>query len=190
MNKEQFIAIGLTEEQATKCAEQSAEELKTYIPKTRFDEVNTAKKKAEDDIKERDKQLETLGKDASSSAELKAQIAKLQEENKLATEKAASELKELQMSNAIKLALNGKVHDEDLVTGLFDRTKLLLQEDGKVTGLEEQIKAIKESKAFLFKEETPEQKAGFHIGANAQQQGNQGNASPSLKSALESYYTK
>ena len=35
-DKEQFIALGLTEEQATKAAAASQEELKTYIPKHRF----------------------------------------------------------------------------------------------------------------------------------------------------------
>ena len=34
---------------------------------------------------------------------------------------------------------------------LFDKSKLILGDDGKVTGLEEQLKGIQESKAFLFK---------------------------------------
>ena len=99
MKKEDFLKLGLTEEQATKAAEASAEELKGFIPKSRFDEVNEQKKKLEEDIKTRDKQLEELKKlDAEG---LKVQIEKLQEENKAAKEKYDAELKQIQINNAI-----------------------------------------------------------------------------------------
>lgn len=38
MKKEQFVALGLTEEQSEKWAAASAEELKGFMPKYRFDE--------------------------------------------------------------------------------------------------------------------------------------------------------
>src|SRR5690554_5985104 len=100
MKKEDFLKLGLTEEQATKAAEASAEELKGFIPKSRFDEVNEAKKKLDEDIKTRDKQLEELKKlDVEG---LKAQIEKLQMENKTAKEKYEAELKQIQINNAIE----------------------------------------------------------------------------------------
>ena len=66
-------------------------------------------------------------------------------------------MKELKLSTAIKLALGDTAQDTELVTGLFDKNKLILSEDGKVTGLEEQLKTLKKEKAFLFKEEKPQQ---------------------------------
>ena len=57
------------------------------------------------------------------------------------------------MSNAIITALGTSVHDAGLVSGLLDRSKLVLTEDGKIAGLDEQIKSIKENKPFLFNEE-------------------------------------
>lgn len=75
-------------------------------------------------------------------------------------------MKELKLSTAIKVALASSVHDVDIVTGLVDKTKLILAEDGKVSGLDEQIKSIKESKAFLFKESDPG-KGGSGSGAGA-----------------------
>ena len=81
MKKEDFLKLGLTEEQATKAAEASAEELKGFIPKSRFDEVNEQKKKLEEDIKTRDKQLEELKKlDAEG---LKVQIESFKKRIKL-----------------------------------------------------------------------------------------------------------
>ncbi|MGO4345530.1 phage scaffolding protein [Paenibacillus sp. MCAF9] len=154
MNKEQFIALGLTEDLADKAAAASGDELKGFVPKARFDEVNTSKKTAEDSLKERDKQLDELSKTAGASEELKAQITKLQGENTAAKEKYEADLKELTLTNAIKTGLAGQVHDEALAAGLIDKTKLVIDGD-KIVGLEEQIKGLKESKGFLFKTEDP-----------------------------------
>lgn len=167
MNKEQFIALGLTEELAKKAESESLSELKNYIPKTRFDEVNTAKKQLENDIKDRDKQLEDLKINSGNSEELKKQIETLQEENKNKDIKYQEELQDLKLSNAIKLSISGKVHDEELAAGLFDKSKLILGDDGKVAGIEEQLKAIQESKKFLFKEEKQSNpKSGFKFGSD------------------------
>ncbi|MFD3274567.1 phage scaffolding protein, partial [Paenibacillus dendritiformis] len=73
--------------------------------------------------------------------------------------------------NAIKSALSGKVHDEGLVAGLFDREKLVIDGD-KVVGLEEQLKGLQETRSFLFKPEESSQGGGqgpgFRIGGNGQ----------------------
>ena len=181
MNKEQFIALGFTEEQATKAAVASAEELKAYIPKTRFDEVNEAKKQAEKDIATRDKQIEDLKK--VDAAGLQATIEKLQKENKDAADKYATDMKELTLTNAIKMALAGKVHDESLAANLVDKTKLVIDGE-KVVGLDEQVKSLKETKAFLFKpENTQTQKPGFKVGTDGQQQQQAGDRM-SMKDAI------
>nr|CAC27409.1 putative transposase [Acetivibrio thermocellus] len=57
MTKEQLMEMGLTEEQAEKVLVIYKEDLKSFIPKARFDEVNEAKKNLEEQLKDRDKQL-------------------------------------------------------------------------------------------------------------------------------------
>jgi hypothetical protein len=179
VNKEQFIALGLTEEQAKKAVEASTEELKSYVEKQKFDTVNEENKNLRTTVKENATQLENLKKSAGDNEELKTQIANLQTENQEKETKYQEQLKDLQLSNAIKLSVAGKVQDEDIVSGLIDKSKLILNDDGKVTGLDEQLKGLKESKAFLFKQEdTTNTKTdilpGFHVGAdgksNQQQQ--------------------
>jgi len=70
------------------------------------------------------------------------------------------------LNSAIKLSLAGKVHDEDIVANLIKKDNLVLNEDGKVIGLDEQIASLKESKAFLFKTEggDQQQQPGFKVG--------------------------
>lgn len=98
--------------------------------------------------------MEELKKSSGDNEELKSQIANLQKENSEAKKQHEAELKELRLSNAIKVSLAGKVYDEEMAAACFDKSKLILAEDGKVTGLEEQLKALQESKGFLFKAET------------------------------------
>lgn len=194
MNKQQFLDLGLTEEQAKKAEAESKKELEGYIPKARFDEVNEAKKQLDKDIKARDKQIEDIKKNAGDNEELKQQIETLQTENKTAKEKYEAELKDLQISNAIKLAISDKAQDADLVAGLFDKSKLILGEDGKVTGLEEQLKDLKENKGFLFKTEEPadpKPTPGFKVGGNGGNPNPQdGGDTPSIKGALTAMFAQ
>lgn len=108
-------------------------------------------------VAERDKQLETLKNSTGDIEALKQQIITLQADNQAAKEKYDADMKELKLSTAIRLALGESAQDSDLVAGLFDKSKLILSDDGKVTGLEEQLKSLKKEKAFLFKEEKPAQ---------------------------------
>lgn len=149
--KQLLKAQGLTDEQITAIVGGVEANYKGWVPEHRFKEVNEAKKTAEDTLKDRDKQLEELKKSAGETPALKEQIEKLQTENKAAKEKYEADAKELKLSTAVKLALSGKVHDPDIVAGLLDKNKIELDDAGAVKGgLDDQIKALQTSKAFLF----------------------------------------
>lgn len=142
---------------------------KYAVPKEQYNALAETRKKLEEDLETRDKQLEDL-KDIDVE-DLQKQIETLQEENKTAKETYENELKELQLSNAIKLAINGKVHDEDIVSQLIKKDELVLSEDGKVVGLDEQINSLKENKGFLFieeKQDEQEEQPGFQKVGNEQ----------------------
>ena len=151
MKKEEFVALGISEELAAKAEAASLKELEGYATKEQLNTVNAENKSLKQSVADRDQQLEELRKSSGDSADLKKQIEELQKANKEDAKKHADEMKELRLTNAIKLAVAGKVHDEDMAAALFDRSKLVLSEDGKVAGLEEQMKSIRETKGFLFK---------------------------------------
>lgn len=126
-----------------------------YVPKSRFNEVNEEKKTLTATVADRDKQLETLKKSTGDLDALKNQIKSLQDANKKAQEEADAKMKELSINDAIKLAIVDKAQDVDIVSSLFDKTKLILGDDGKITGLDEQLKELQKNKAFLFKQAGP-----------------------------------
>lgn len=142
---------------------------KYAVPKEKYNTLAETNKKLEEDLKVRDEQLEKL-KEIDVDG-LKEQIETLQEENRKAKEDYAKELKELQLNSAIKLAITGKVHDEDIVSQLINKDELVLSEDGKVVGLDEQINSLKETKGFLFieeKQDEQEEQPGFQKVGNEQ----------------------
>lgn len=190
MNLDEFKALGLDEEMAKKAAEASKKELEGFIPKIRFEEVNTAKKQLEKDLKDRDGQLEELKKNVGDNEALQNQINALQEDNRQKDEAYQNQIKALKISNAIKMAILDSAQDAELVASLVDPEKLVLGDDGTVTGLDEQIKALKESKSFLFKTEPAEDPAppeGFKLGGDGQ--GSQGEpGQKSIRDAIAEHY--
>lgn len=67
--------------------------------------------------------------------------------------KYQTDLDALRLDNSIKLSIITQTHDADLVAGLVDKSKLKLNDNGQVDGLDDQLKTLKESKPFLFKED-------------------------------------
>lgn len=153
MTGEEYInSLNLTDEAKKKATEGLKNFLKdNYVEKAKFDEATTAKTNLETQIKERDKQLETLKKTAGDKEKLENTIKQLQEENKTAKTKYETDLKNIRIDSAVKLKINGIAQDVDIVSGLIDKTKLIVSDDGTVTGLDEQINPLKQSKPFLFK---------------------------------------
>lgn len=163
MTQEQFEALGIEKSLAKKAADASSEELKGYVSKETYDETEQKCTQLETTVNDYKTQLDTLKTTAGDNEELKQQITNLQEQNKQKDTEHQKELKDLKLTNAIKMAISSTAQDSDLVAGLVDRNKLILGDDGKITGLDEQVKSLKESKPFLFKQEQKQQtgKRGF-----------------------------
>lgn len=157
MKKEELIKLGLDEETAKKVEAASNEELKGYVEKTKYSELETVKNQLEESNKTVNKQLEELKKNTGDAEALKAEIQKMQDENKSKETEYSNNIKKLKVDNAIELALIGaKAKNTKAVKALLDLENLEIGEDGKVKGLEDQIKNLTkdEGTAFLFEAES------------------------------------
>lgn len=176
MKKEEFVKLGIDEELAAKCEAASQEELKGFIPKARFDEVNTAKNTAEALVKERDAQLETLKNSSGDVEDLKKQISDLQAENTAKDKAHAAEIHNLKVNAAIETALNG-ANAKNLVAVkalLKDMDKAELDADGSIKGLAEQVAALQKSDPYLFEAKPSKQVKGAKPGEAGNEDGDQG----------------
>ena len=106
-------------------------------------------------VKERDKQLETLKKSAGDNEDLQKQIEQLQSDNATAKANHESEMNQLKVQFAVEKALTGaKAKNIKAVKALLDLDDAKLDKDGNVKGLQEQIDKLVagDDTKFLFEE--------------------------------------
>lgn len=168
MKKEEFTALGISEELAAKAEAASLKELGGYVEKSKFDEVSEENKSLKKSVSERDKQLDDLKAASGDNEELKKQIEAMKQQNTEQEKTHKAELAQLKLDNAIDAALtaagakNGKA-----VKALLDISKVKLGEDGKLAGWDEQIKAVQKSDSYLFASQKQNSFKGFQPGASA-----------------------
>lgn len=125
-----------------------------FIPKSRFDQVNQAKKELEAQLKDRDTQLADLSKNNKDNESLLNQIKDLQALNKQTTADYENKINQIQFDYALEGALNNaKCKNSKALRALLDIDNVKLNE-GKLEGLEEQLNKLKESDSYLFDLET------------------------------------
>lgn len=169
MNKEELIAMGLTEEQAKKVMDSLDG---NFVTKARFNEINEENKTLKKSVSDRDKQLEDLKKSSGDNAALQQQISDLQKQNADQQKAHDEELAKLKLDNAVEIALSGaKAKNGKAVKAMLDMSKVKLGEDGKLSGFDEQIEALKKSDSYMFdvqqQQQTQQQFTGFQPGASS-----------------------
>ncbi len=122
---------------------------KNAVPKTEFNTLNDTKKDLEQQIKDRDKQLKDLQDKAKGNEEFEKTIKDLQDVNKSTKEQYEAKIKDLTINTAIQAKLSDTKYPDLLMTK-FDKAKLVVNADGTVTGIDEQLTTIKETYKDLF----------------------------------------
>ena len=143
-----------------------------YVPHARFDEVVNQRDSANSSIKDYQAQIEELGEQVEAGSKAETTI------NDLKTKLAAQT--ELSKRATIETRLHSLVTDSiapvsDLL-GFMNVEKILVNEDGTVSGLEEQLKSVRETRSYLFKstEEVGEDNSNSQVGAGTGNPGNPG----------------
>lgn len=146
--------MGLTNELAAKVMESLDG---SFVTKDRFNEVNTENKVLKAAVNDRDIQLETLKTSGGDVEALRKQITDLQAENAAKDESHAAEMSRFKLDAAVdKALLAAKAKNPLTVKPLLKLDDAVIQDDGTVKGLAEQLKSIQEAEdtRFLFQEAT------------------------------------
>lgn len=138
-----------------------------WIPKHKFDDINEEKKKYKEQVDELNQELGKLKKQLEDNQDVTKTIEDLQKQIKDKEE----EMAKIRKQNAIKFeVLKANPNDvADILPHLKD-DQIVLSEDGTITGLKEQLEALKENKPYLFKQVEP-QGTGGSLGAGNKPKG-------------------
>lgn len=120
-----------------------------YVGKGKYTALEVEVADLKEQVKTAESTIKTLKKDNASNEELQTTIKT--HEATIATMKSDYEtkIKNMTIDSAIKAKLSETKY-ADLLSGKFDRTKIVVNEDGTVAGIDEQLTTIKESYKDLF----------------------------------------
>ena len=148
MKREELEALGLSKEQIDKIMAQNGQDIENAK-----NNAAAAEKLRADTLQG---QLDTLKNDLTT-AQNEAITAK---DFKAKLEAADAKIKAFEKSTAVRgVVAKHNPRDTDLVLRLLDDSKIIRAEDGTITGVDEQIKALKENNGYLFTD-TPADKGG------------------------------
>ena len=150
MTQEELKKLGVADDVIQKILEDQGNK---FVPISRFNEVNEAKKGLETQITERDTQLKDLKKTAGASEDLKSQIEKLQKANTDQKTAYDTQIQNMKIDGMVNSALlSAKAKNAQAVKAMLKLEKYELDGD-KVKGLDEAIAAAKKDNAWAFEEE-------------------------------------
>lgn len=114
------------------------------IPKHRFDEVLQKSKEYESKVAEMVAEVEALKNENTKIAELTAEIEKIKADHE------SQKVMEAKVS-VIEGKVKDRVVDFELFLTLIDLEKVEVDADGKIKGLDSQVKELQKSKPYLWK---------------------------------------
>ena len=148
-----------------------------WIPKSKYNELSESKKLSDENLKKANATLEELKGKAGLSDEYKAQIDALKAEAKKAEEAHKATIDGMRRDSAISQALaSAKARNAKAVRALLDESKLVLNEDGTLSGLKEQLEAVQKDNGYLFEESNNGEGGRPCFGGNGQKGGSSGDA--------------
>lgn len=127
-----------------------------WFPKEKFNEKNDEVKELKKQLKDRDEQLEGLKTKAAGHDNLIKEIDDLKKLNDDTKKDYEAKLTQQRKESKLELALkDAKAKNPKAVKALLDNDAIKLDGD-KLLGLEEQLKALQESDAYLFDDGKPQ----------------------------------
>lgn len=154
MKRELLKEMNLTDEQIETIMKANGVDIETA--KSSMGDVEALKQEnttLKDQLSTRDKDMKALKKQVGDNEDLAKQVTDLQAKYDNDTKDLTAQLNRTKLNGALATALTGaNARNPKTVEALLDMDKLQLNDDGKLTGLDDQLTAIKKDNAYLFDE--------------------------------------
>lgn len=149
MKRDVLKEHGLTDEQIDFVMAENGKDVNPLTEKV--NSLTSERDGLQKQVTDRDSQLNALKKSTKDNDELQSQIKKLQEDNKNAQQKYQNDLAAQTKGFKIEGALrDAKARNVKAVLSLIDTGKVEVAKDGSLSGLTDQIDAVKKSDGYLF----------------------------------------
>lgn len=156
MKREFLKELGLEDETIEKVmAEHGKSVAESSKAKEELETLKSENEALKEQITTRDKDLEELKNSAGANQGLTEKYAELEAKYQKEKEDWESNLAEVQKNSALEIALTqNKAKNIKAAKALLNLDELQFK-DGALEGLEEQLKALRESDSYLFESDTP-----------------------------------
>ena len=153
MKRNQLKDLGLDEDQIKAVMDLNGEDINNA--KSGNDAIVEENNALKAQIAERDKDLKNLRKNAKDNEELSNSYKELEAKYKNDTADLTNKLNQTRLTSAVDRVLSAsKVRDTKAIKGFLDMNKVKLDEQGNLSGLDEQIKEIHQTAPYIFDEGT------------------------------------
>lgn len=119
-----------------------------YVPHARFDEVVKQRDAANGSIDSYKEQVATLSKQVKDNGDAQTTIQNLQEQ----LDKQSQLAKGAVITSALHPLISDSIAPAADILGFMNLDNITVESDGKAKGLDEELKAVRESRKYLFKE--------------------------------------
>lgn len=119
-----------------------------FVPHARFDEVVQQRDAANGSIDSYKEQVATLSKQVKDNGDAQTTIQNLQGQ----LDKQAQLAKGAVITSALYPLISDSIAPAADILGFMNLDNITVESDGKVKGLDEELKAVRESRKYLFKE--------------------------------------
>ena len=128
----------------------------TFVPAEKFNGATSGRTSAENALKAAAEALKAIG-GSGDPAKIADDVKNAQTTLETLRTDHQKEINRIQKNTALRLALDGKVHDPADIISLLDQDKIEVDDTGTLkTDLDGLLKPIRESKPYLFKSQEPD----------------------------------
>ncbi|MDI6572759.1 phage scaffolding protein [Leuconostoc lactis] len=165
MKTEDLTAIGLTKEQVDSVFKLHGQEVNDL--NAQVSTLTAERDGYQSQVDDVTTKLNDAKAATGNNQELTSQLQQLQSDLDSAKQEAENRVSQTKVDYELKLALkeNGALNDK-AVSALLDRDVIKLDNEGKITGLSEQIEAVKTENPFLFETQADPIKPKIVSGGN------------------------